>query len=180
MQNLPKIDVKTYKMKLASEDGKEIEYRPFTTKEQKIFLMTLEDVKGMPSETEDDRKKIEKVIADAMKQVARNCIVTPDVDLSRLPTFDVQNVYFRLREKSVGEKITVELRHTEDGCNELNEIEIDLREIHPVAQEGHTNVVMLTDTVRRQNALSDYRVDRRIGERKVTNGTIVPPYRTMH
>ena len=58
---LPKIDVPIYNVKLLS-DGKDVKFRPFTVKEEKLFLMT--------NETDDV-----KAILETTKQVLNNCIL---------------------------------------------------------------------------------------------------------
>ena len=71
---LPKIAVPEYTLKLPS-NGKEIKYRPFLVKEEKILLMALE--------SED-----EKEIMDATKTVIRICVFV-EIDVERMATIDI-------------------------------------------------------------------------------------------
>ena len=75
---LPKLDVPIYELNLPS-DGKTITYRPFLVKEEKILLMAMEG--------ED-----EKEITTAIKQIINNCIVSPDIDVDKLPLFDIEYI----------------------------------------------------------------------------------------
>ena len=72
---LPKIDVPVYSIKLLSTN-KDVKFRPFTVKEEKLFLMA--------NESEDF-----KSIIDTIKQVLNNCIVS-EIDVEKLPMFDIE------------------------------------------------------------------------------------------
>ena len=93
---LPKIDVPTYDVTLPSS-GKEIRIRPFLVKEEKLLLMAVES------------KDSENIIKTT-KQVINNCIVSGDIDLDKIPFFDVDYLFIALRAKSIGEKIEVNYR----------------------------------------------------------------------
>jgi hypothetical protein len=67
---LPKIDVPIYEVKLISS-GKKLRFRPFTVKEEKLFLMA--------NEAED----IDSVL-DVIKQVINNCLLE-EFDIDTLP-----------------------------------------------------------------------------------------------
>lgn len=95
---LPKIDVPTYDIRLPSND-KTVKIRPFLVKEEKLLLMAVES-------------KDNENIIKTTKQVINNCIVAGDVDVEKLPFFDVDYLFIALRAKSVGEKI--EMSYT---CN---------------------------------------------------------------
>ena len=59
---LPKIDVPIYEVKLISS-GKKLRFRPFTVKEEKLFLMA--------NEAEDIN-----TVLDTIKQVINNCLLS--------------------------------------------------------------------------------------------------------
>ena len=63
---LPKIDAPIYELKLLSS-GKKLKFRPFTVKEEKLFLMAAEA---------DDFKSV----IDTTKQVINNCVLD-DLDI---------------------------------------------------------------------------------------------------
>jgi len=75
---LPKIDVPVYTIKLLSS-GKTLQYRPFTVKEEKLFLMANE------SEEMD-------TIIDTIKQVINNCVID-ECDVNDLPMFDIEHLF---------------------------------------------------------------------------------------
>lgn len=137
---LPKIDVPIYELKLLST-GKKIKYRPFTVKEEKIFLMAQEsnDVKA---------------IIDATKQVINNCVLQ-DLDLDELPMFDVENIFLQLRAKSIGEvvnlkyrcnnKIFDEEKKEEKNCNTVVEIDVKIDDIIPKFEKTEKNKIEITD-----------------------------------
>ena len=66
---LPKIAVPEYNLTLPS-NGKEIKYRPFLVKEEKILLIAMES-------------KDEKQIMDATKTVIQNCVFG-EIDVEKM------------------------------------------------------------------------------------------------
>jgi len=97
---LPKIDVPTYDIPLPSS-GKTVKIRPFVVKEEKLLLMAVES-------------KDNENIIKTTKQVINNCIVSGDLDLEKMPFFDVDYLFIALRAKSIGENI-----ETSYICNNL-------------------------------------------------------------
>ena len=67
---IPKIDLPTFKLKLESL-GKDITFRPFVVKEEKILLMALES-------------RDYETSLDAIKQIVNNCVVD-QIDVESLP-----------------------------------------------------------------------------------------------
>ena len=85
---LPKLDVVTYEMTQPSTE-KKILYRPFKVKEEKILLMAKES-----------GDKID--IVNAVKQVVSNCILSEGFDVNKIPLFDLEYFFIKLRSASVG------------------------------------------------------------------------------
>ena len=106
---LPKLDIPIYETTLIST-GKTIKFRPFLVKEQKIFLMA--------AQSEDSKEVI-----NSIKQVLSNCVVD-DTDISKLPFFDLENLFLNLRARSVGEK--VELNYVCNNLENFNLSEFDV------------------------------------------------------
>lgn len=136
---LPKLDVPIYEITLIST-GKTIKFRPFLVKEQKIFLMA--------AQSEDSKEVI-----NAIKQVLTNCVVD-GTDISKLPFFDLENLFLNLRARSVGEKVELNYVCNNLVKNEKNEdiqcggkikLDINLMEIKPTKNEEHSNKIMLTE-----------------------------------
>ncbi len=89
---LPKIDLPIYSVHLKSEN-KDVRFRPFVVKEEKLLIMALES---------NDYKQI----VDTIKQVINNCVVD-DINIDKLPMFEVENIFLNLRARSMGEKVEV-------------------------------------------------------------------------
>lgn len=123
---LPKIDVPVYELKLLSS-GKKLKFRPFTVKEEKLFLMAAEsnDIKS---------------IVDTTKQVINNCVID-EVDIDELPIFDIEHIFLQLRSKSIGEvvnlryrcnnKVSDEETKEEKNCNTIVEIDVNINDLTP-------------------------------------------------
>lgn len=93
---------------------KEIRYRPFLVKEQKILLIALES---------QDNAQILSSIVDTIKSCTDE-----DTDVSNLTTFDVEYMFTRIRAKSVGETSKIVVKCSE--CEEDNEYEVQLDTIN--------------------------------------------------
>ena len=136
---LPKLDIPIYETTLIST-GKTIKFRPFLVKEQKIFLMA--------AQSEDSKEVI-----NSIKQVLTNCVVD-DTDVSKLPVFDLENLFLNLRARSVGEKVELNyvcnnlVKNDKDEdvqCAGKIKLDIDLMDIKPTKNEEHSNKIMITD-----------------------------------
>ena len=128
---LPKLDTVTYDLTLPSS-GKKLEYRPFLVKEQKALMIA--------QESEDD-KQIEKVFA----QIINDCVLD-DLDPYALPMFDVEYIFLRIRGKSVGEKVKLNLLCPDDEETRVN-VEVNLEEVDVQMQKDHTNIVELSKDI---------------------------------
>jgi hypothetical protein len=93
---LPKLEAPIFELTLPSTESP-IRYRPFLVKEQKILLIAME------SESETD-------MTNAIKQIVNNCAVDK-VDVDKMPIFDLEYFFTRLRAKSVGEQVELRLQH---------------------------------------------------------------------
>ena len=135
---LPKLNVPVYETVLPSTE-KVIKYRPFLVKEEKILLTALEA---------DDTK----ALSGAVKQIVNNC-VQGELDVDKLPTFDIEYLFLRLRAKSVGEKVTVGLKPwgcpNNEGklCENTTEIEINLEEVKVDKKKAPSPKIMLDDKI---------------------------------
>ena len=96
---IPKIVTPTYECELPSTKQK-IKYRPFLVKEEKVLLVALE--------SDDDNS-----IQDAIIQVLQNCVMT-DIKVDKLPIFDFEYLYLKVRAKSVGEVVNLKLKCPDD------------------------------------------------------------------
>ena len=129
---LPKISTPTYELELPSTE-QSIKYRPFLVKEEKLLVIALES---------EDTKQI----TNAIKTVIKNCILTKDIKVETLPTFDIEFLFLNIRGKSVGEQVDVNIICPDD--NETNvSISINLDDIKVQKNEEHTNKIKVDPTI---------------------------------
>ncbi len=126
---LPTLNSTRYSTTVPST-GQEIEFRPFLVKEEKILMVAMES-------------KDPKLMIKGLKDILTACVFD-DIDVDRLTNFDLEELFLRLRSKSVGEKVNVNLKCSECGAMTPQEINLD-----DVKTEGITDnrTVMMTDTV---------------------------------
>ncbi len=128
---LPKVGYPTYELELPS-NGKTIKYRPFIVKEEKVLLLALE--------SED-----EKEVKQAVKDLIKNCVLTR-IKVEELPSFDLEYIFMKIRAAAVGEVITMNVTCRDDGKTQV-EKKININDIEVFKPEGHTNKIMLTNTM---------------------------------
>jgi len=87
---LPKLDLPVFELKLVSLPNP-VKFRPFLVKEEKLLLMALQS-------NEED------TIYKTIKQIINNCLVD-NLDIDKLPIFDIEYLFLNLRSRSIGEKI---------------------------------------------------------------------------
>lgn len=133
---LPKIEYPIFDVHLKSLNRK-VKFRPFLVKEEKLLLMAKE-AKDLPT------------IFDTVKQIVNNCCLE-ELDVVNLPMFDIEMIFVHLRLKSVGEnlELTYKCNHVvnEEPCDANMVFEVDLNEVKFVEPKGHTNKIMINDTV---------------------------------
>jgi hypothetical protein len=127
---LPKIAVPEYSLTLPSS-GKELKYRPFLVKEEKLLLLAIE--------SEDDKQ-----IVTATKNVLRNCIFD-DINVEDMPIFDIEYIFLWLRGRAKGEKL--ELKYTCPKCDSTLPVDLNLEDIKVTYAEGHEKKVEINDSV---------------------------------
>lgn len=133
---LPKINTPIFELTLSSS-GQSVQYRPFLVKEQKILLLAMES---------DDQKSV----LTAIKQIVNNCAID-EIDSSKIPTFDLEYFFMRLRSKSIGETIDLKLRHPTgmnskvEECDGITDATLNLLEVEVIKNDGHTDKIVLDD-----------------------------------
>ena len=129
---LPTVATPTYELKLPSSN-KKIKYRPFLVKEEKILIIALES----KSQTE---------ITNAVKDVLKQCILTKDVNVDSLPTFDIEYIFLNIRAKSIGEAIKVRVKCPDDPKTEIP-VTIYVDEIKVVKSKEHKTDIVLDNNM---------------------------------
>jgi len=150
---LPKLNSANYELSLPST-GATIKYRPFLVKEQKALMIA--------QESEDD-----KVIESTFAQIINDC-VADNVDPYKMPMFDIEYVFLKIRSKSVGEIAELRVTCPDDEETKVN-VSIPLEEVDVQMKENHTNVITLTDeisVIMRYPCLGDMKGFNALGETK--------------
>ena len=129
---LPKLNTLTYELELPST-GEKLKYRPFLVKEQKALMIAQES---------EDNKLMENTFA----QIISDCVLD-DVDPYSMPMFDIEYLFLRIRGKSVGEKVKLNLLCPDDEKTRVN-VEIDLEKVDVQMSKDHTNIVNLTKDIK--------------------------------
>ena len=127
---LPKLSTPKYMTKVPST-GKEVEFRPYQVKEEKMLMMA--------AESQDERQ-----IIGAMKDLIIACTFGA-LDINKLTMFDLEYVFVKLRSKSVGETTTVGMTCTE--CNEKTDIKVSLEEVEVNVDKNLDSKIELSDGV---------------------------------
>ena len=127
---LPKINTPTYELTLPS-NRKKIKYRPFLVREEKILVLALES---------EDQKQI----TDAIVQIIGDCLITKNIDVTKLPTFDIEYLFLNVRSKSVGETVEVNVTCPDDGKTKV-ETSINIDDIKVVKDKNHKFIIQLDD-----------------------------------
>ncbi len=128
---LPKLNTVTYDLKLPST-GQKLEYRPFLVKEQKTLMIAQES---------GDNAQIEKAFA----KIINDCVID-DVNPYTLPMFDVEYIFLRIRGKSVGEKVKLNVLCPDDEKTKVD-VEVNLEEVDVQMQKEHNNTIELSNGV---------------------------------
>jgi hypothetical protein len=129
---LPKIATPIYELEIPSSK-KKIRYRPFLVKEEKILIIALE--------SEDSKQ-----IANAVKNVISNCILSKGVKVEDLSTFDIEYLFLNIRGKSVGETVDVLITCPDDETTQVP-MSINLDEITVEVDPKHSRDIKLDDTL---------------------------------
>ena len=129
---LPKLNSTIYELELPSS-GEKLKYRPFLVKEQKLLMIAQES---------EDEKQIENTFA----QILNDCVLD-DIEPYSMPMFDIEYIFLRIRAKSVGERVKLNLLCPDDEKTRVN-VEINLEEVDIQMTDDHTNVVDLSENIK--------------------------------
>ena len=127
---LPKQSAPKYTCILPS-DGREIEYRPFLVKEQKVLLLA--------QEQEDDAAMF-RAVQDLITNVCEG------VKSETLPVIDMEWLFLKIRSKSVGETANIKLSCTDPKCDGHGEAVVNLDDVEVVGGQPESKI-MLNDEI---------------------------------
>jgi|TARA_R110002124_G_scaffold274181_2_gene443954 hypothetical protein len=105
---IPTFKSLTYETELA--DGTSVKYRPYVVKEERQLLIALENGD-------------EVIIGRAIQAIIDACTFGK-LNVGKLPVYDIEHIFIKMRSKSVGEKIKFNAKCSK--CEGQNEHEIDL------------------------------------------------------
>lgn len=110
---LPKINnTPKYSITIPSSK-KEVRFRPFLVREEKILLMAFES------------KDTDQILSSIVDTVV--ACIDEDINKNQLMPFDIEYLFLKIRAKSVGEKIDLSLNCS--SCEAPNNVSVDLDEI---------------------------------------------------
>jgi hypothetical protein len=134
---LPTIGLPVYELTIPSS-GEKIKIRPFLVKEEKLLLIALES-------------KDNNEIISTTKKIIGDCIVSGNVNVDKLPFFDVDYLFIALRAKSVGETIPIQFRCNnlidEEECGNIFVAPIDISNVGVVKKEDSLEIVFGAGTI---------------------------------
>jgi len=128
---LPIQSTPTYKCVLPSS-GKEVSYRPFLVKEQKILTIAKDS---------EDQKQIFDAITRLIESVTNNQVV-----VGELAMIDLEYLFLKIRSVSVGETSTVKVPCIDTKCNGTVTLSVNLDKVEVVGGDID-NKVMINDSV---------------------------------
>ena len=129
---LPILETATYELTLPSQDTK-VKFRPFLVKEEKILLMAMESGENGQ-------------IQNALKEIVSACTFGT-INVSKMPTFDLEYIFLQIRAKSVGEVSKLKVKCPDDNETFAN-VEVDLTEVEVQVDEAHTNEIQVNDKIK--------------------------------
>ncbi len=137
MNQLPAIEYPTHTFTIPSTK-QVIEFRPLIAKDKKLLLIAMET-------------KEFKEIVKAVKQIMKNCVLTPGFDPNKLASFDVEMFFLTLHAKSDSEITEASFRcqNPVNGkpCNQSIDIKTNLMEIKLTEFPDHEPKIQVTDKV---------------------------------
>ena len=129
---LPKLETPIYELELPST-GEKVKYRPFLVKEQKNLMIAME------SEEETQ-------LRDSLASIISDCTFNK-IDPYEVPMFDIEFLFLRIRGKSVGEKVKLNVLCPDDNETRVD-VEFNLEDIDVHMKKEHTNEISVTDKIK--------------------------------
>jgi hypothetical protein len=146
--SLPKLTMPQYTLTLPST-GETVLFRPFTVREETILLMAID------GEEEDQIR--------ALRQVIQNCLLNSKLDLYKLPIFDIDYIWLKLRSKSVEEIVSLPLEcrnalpdgktetdeegNVRDYCGTIVNVAINLDKMSVIKHPENKSKIELQDSI---------------------------------
>ena len=129
---LPQVNSSRYSVFVPGLD-KEVEFRPYLVKEEKILMVAMES-------------NNQKQILGAIKDVIEACVFD-NINVNKLAVFDLEVLFLHLRAKSVGERISVNVKCQNPECGAESPVEVDLDDIKSPEISDDDRIVMLSEEI---------------------------------
>lgn len=124
---LPRVNAPKYELTIPST-GKKVTYRPYLVKEEKLLMIAME--------SGDESQMITSI-----RDIISECTFG-EVNVTKLPMFDIEYIFMKIRSKSVGESTTVKISCSE--CKEMTEVTVDMDKEMTVT-EAPSDTIKLSD-----------------------------------
>jgi hypothetical protein len=159
---LPTIAVPEYTLTIPSS-GKEVNYRPFLVKEEKILLLAMES------------EKTEEIIT-ATKTIIENCVYG-DIDVEEMPTFDIEYIFLQLRAKAKGE--VLDLNYKCPKCELEIPLAINIDDIKIKKTKEHTKDIKINEELSVMMKYPNLSLQSKIAQAKGDKSEIEGLFETM-
>jgi len=125
------------------EDAKKaIKIRPILVKEEKLLLASKDSINIETNDSSETKSNVETIV-----NVVRACILTPNLDITKLTYSDFIHIFIELRKISKGKTVGLIL-HCNKCKTPQQQIEIGIDEIIKFSpSENKSSIVMLTDNI---------------------------------
>lgn len=128
---LPKISTTTFEV-IQPSTKKPLLLRPFLVKEEKILLVA--------KESGDDGD-----VYNAVKSIINNCVLDEEFDVDKIPVYDLEYLFIKLRAQSVNNIIKFQVEDSDDGI--VYDLETNLDDVEIIFPENHTNKFMIDEQI---------------------------------
>ncbi len=128
---LPQLNTPTYELEIPST-GVKVNYRPFLVKEQKVLMIASE-------------QGGERALLKAVGRIIKDCTMGMIENPEDLPTFDMEYIFLKIRGKSVGDKVELNLLCPDDEKTRVP-TEIDLSVIN-IDKPKANNAIQLSEDI---------------------------------
>lgn len=129
---LPKLsEVPWYDVQVPS-NKKQVKFRPFLVKEEKILLIALES---------EDTKQI----SNSVMNIIESCVKGDDFNHLTITSTDVEYLFLMIRSKSVGEEIKLNLKC--EKCQGDSEVSVNINDIK-IESKSLPKEIELTDSIK--------------------------------
>jgi|TARA_B100001758_G_scaffold231079_1_gene227278 hypothetical protein len=129
----------TYLLELPS-NGREVKYRPFLVKEQKVLTIA--------KESEDSRQQM-RSIRDMLVAVTQEFPENKDLKIDDLPMYDIEYLFINIRKVSVGETVEISLKCNREDCEGggTGKVTVNLDDVKVSEVPDRDTTVMISDEV---------------------------------